>query len=335
MPVTPSALLAVEAVDVWRFQVHPEVWLLVGGLVALYVYAVRVVGPKVVPEGQPVVTGRQRAAAITGIVLLWLASDWPVHDIAEEYLYVVHMVQHTILTLVVPPLALIATPRWLADLVLGPGRVRRVVRIASLPVVAGVAYNVAIMGGHWPALVNASVEIGPLHYVVHVVLVATAVMMWMPICGPIAEWRISPPAQMVYLFLMSIVPTVPGGWLTFADNAVYSAYDTPQRAFGISVIDDQQAAGAFMKIVAGGWLWVVITGMFFVWAFRHQREEAARDRARLARVPVPAGTAPAPEEGDTGGDAATDSALTYEHVAQAFAETDPPPEPPSPPAPPG
>ncbi len=315
MPV----VLAVEAApDVWRVQLHPEVWLLIASLVALYLYAVRVVGPKVVPEGEPVLSRRQKAAAVTAIVALWVASDWPMHDIAEEYLYVVHMVQHTLLTLVVPPLALLATPRWLADLVLGHGRARRFIRLASLPVVAGIAYNASILAGHWPALVNASVANGPLHYTVHVILVFTALMMWMPVCGPIAEWRMGPPAQMVYLFLMSVVPTVPGGWLTFADNAVYTAYDTPLRAFGISVIDDQQAAGVFMKVVAGGELWAIITAMFFVWAFRHQREEEALDRAARQRSAIPVPT-PAGAEGE--------APLTYETVAQAFADTDPPPEP--------
>lgn len=317
--MSTSVVLAVaETPDVWRYAPHPEVWLLVASLVGLYVGAVRVVGPKVVPAGEAAVTRRQIVAAVAGLLVLWLASDWPVHDIGEQHLYVVHMVQHTLLTLVVPPLALLATPRWLADLVLGSGRVRRIIRLAALPVVAGVAYNAMVMGVHWPALVNASVANGALHYVVHVVLVFTALMMWMPVCGPIGEWRISPPAQMVYLFLMSIVPTVPGGWLTFAEGAVYSSYDTVLRPFGISVQDDQQMAGVFMKLVAGGELWTIITAMFFVWAFRHQREEAqldaqARDRALAARAVQ-----------------ADDAPLTFDTVSRAFAATEPAPEPEAP-----
>lgn len=308
-------MLAESAPDLWRFQWHPEVWLLVGSLTVLYVWAAKVVGPKAVPAGQPVLTGRNKAAFGAGMVLLWLASDWPMHDIGEEYLYVVHMVQHTILTLVVPPLALLATPRWLADLVLGSGRVRRIIRTAARPVVAGVAFNVATMAVHWPALVNASVENGPLHYVVHVGLVFTAFMMWMPVCGPIEEWRMTPPAQMVYLFLMSIVPTVPGGWLTFAENAVYSAYDIPERAFGLTVQQDQQAAGVFMKLAAGGELWAIITAMFFVWAFRHMKDEERQ--AEAGRLPAPAPVTEAEAE----------PPLTFDDVSRAFAESDPVPEP--------
>jgi putative membrane protein len=307
-----------ESVGVWRFQIHPEVWLLVTALTVLYIWAARVVGPKVVPAGQPVLTRRNIVSALVGLVLLWAASDWPVHDIGEEYLYAVHMVQHTLLTLVVPPLALLATPRWLADLILGRGKVRTVIRAAALPVVAGIAFNAMTMAVHWPALVNASVENGILHYVVHVVLVFTALMMWMPVCGPIEEWRMGIPAKMVYLFIMSVIPTVPGGWLTFAENAVYTAYDTPTRAFGISVQDDQQAAGVFMKLAAGGWLWFLITCQFFVWAFHHQRDEQELDRA--SRQPLP----PADDDPD---DTGADEPLTFEAVAEAFAATTAVPEP--------
>src|SRR5690606_13898493 len=112
----------------------------------------------------------------------------------------VHMVQHALLTLAIPALALVATPRWLADLILGQGKIRRVVRVLSLPIVGGIAYNAMAMAVHWPALVNASVENGALHYGVHTMLVLASLMMFMPVCGPIAEWRMTPPAQMVYLF---------------------------------------------------------------------------------------------------------------------------------------
>lgn len=126
------------------------------------------------------------------------------------------------------------------------------------------------------------------------------------------------PAKMIYLFVMSIVPTVPGGWLTFAENAVYSSYDTPTRAFGISVQDDQQAAGVFMKLFAGSWLWFLITCQFFVWAFRHQREEDELDRVARQAAPPARSTPDDPDD---------EAPLTYEAVAEAFAATAPAPEP--------
>ena len=63
----------------WRFQFHPEIWILVIGLVAAFVYAVRVVGPKVAPAGQ-VISRKQILTFCLMIVMLWSHSqfsfDW-------------------------------------------------------------------------------------------------------------------------------------------------------------------------------------------------------------------------------------------------------------------
>jgi putative membrane protein len=230
-------MLAAASADAWRWQAHVEVWVLVAGVVGLGWYAARVIGPKVVPPGREPVTRRQRGFFVAGVVLLWLASDWPVHDVAEEYLYAVHMVQHLLLTFVVPALFLLATPTWLARLVVPEGsRVEAVVRRLARPVVAALIFNVVVALSHVPFVVNATVETGPLHY----------------------------------LAIMSILPTIPAAWLTFAEGTVYSSYDTAFRLWGITVADDQQAAGLIMKLVGGFYLWGIIFSLFFRWSARHQ-----------------------------------------------------------------
>jgi len=289
--------------DVWRWHPHPEVWVLVLSLIGLYVYAVRKIGPKVVPAGQPVITTRQKWAFVGAITLLELAADWPMHDIGEEYLFSVHMCQHLILTLVMAPLFLIATPRWLADLILGAGRTRRVVRWFVAPVAAGVIYNSMVLFTHWPPVVNNAVRYGGLHFGLHILVVLCALAMWTPICGPIEEWRISLPAQMVYLFMMSVIPTMPGAWLTFATHPVYSVYNTPFRAFNVGVIDDQQMAGLIMKLGGGSYFWIIITAMFFTWAARHESAQKAGRKVTERDV------------------------LTWQKVEQEFADHPAPPEP--------
>lgn len=257
-----------DSVDFWRWVPHPEVWLLVGGLIALYVYAARVIGPKVVPAGEPAVTAAQKRWFGFGIVLLWVAADWPVHDVGEQYLYFVHMSQHLVLTLVVPPVMLLATPEWLARLVVGNGRVDRFVHRMARPVPAGLAFNGLALLTHWQVIVNGASDNGLFHYGMHTLIVTTAILFWIPVCGPFPELRISAPAQMIYLFIASIIPTVPGAWLTFAEGAVYSVYDIPNRLWGVSVTSDQQIAGLLMKLVGGTYLWVLITVIFFRWANR-------------------------------------------------------------------
>lgn len=277
----------------WRFQAHPEVWLLIIAVVAGYVYAVRVIGPRV-HDGESAITRRQGVSFVVGVLILWGASDWPIHDISEEYLYSAHMLQHMMLSYFMPPLILLATPTWLFNAVIGDGRPRRVVRFLSKPIVAGVLFNIVVVTTHIPDLVNRSVSNGLLHYSLHVILVATALLMWMPICGPDRSLRISYGGKMIYLFLMSVVPTVPAAWLAFAEGAVYKHYDIPVRVFGWSVTTDQQLAGAAMKSGGSIFLWSIIVFIFFRrFIGRFSEEQSYRPDS-------------------------TDETLTYEEVTDAF-----------------
>ena len=272
-------LLATGGTDFWRWQPHPEVWVLVGGVTALAVYALRVIGPKAVGPGTPVIRRSQLAFLVAGIALLWVASDWPMHDVAEEYLFWVHMTQHMLLTYGVPILFLKATPEWLARLVLGHGRAKRAFFALARPIPATVLFNGLILFTHWQNVVNGSVQSAPLHYGIHTALVASAFVLWTPVCGPLPELRISYPSQMLYLFVTSIIPTVPAAWMTFADGALYSVYDIPERMGGISVATDQQIAGLIMKLVAGGFLWGIITVRFFQWSSHFSDTDKAQDQA--------------------------------------------------------
>jgi putative membrane protein len=303
---------AATATNVWRFQPHPEVWLLVAFLIGAYTYAVRVIGPRAVPDGSPAVSRRQIGCFIAAMALLWSASDWPVHDIGEEHLYSVHMLQHMMLSYFMPPLALLATPAWLARLVIGDGKLYSAVRWLTKPVVAAVVFNTAVMVTHVPGVVNASVVHGPLHYTLHAGVVLTSLLMWMPVVGPLPEIRIGPAGQMIYLFAQSVIPTVPAGWLTFANGVVYKVYDHPPRMFGLSVTDDQQLAGVIMKVGGSVFLWTIITVLFFT-RFMHNWE--AQNSFKSRRVP---------DVEVVGHD---DVELTYDDVARAFGESRAPSEP--------
>lgn len=231
-------------------------------IIASYTYAIRVIGPRVVPFGA-VVTPRQLRWFTLGVLLMWIASDWPIHDIAEEYLYSMHMLQHMMLSYFVPPLILLAIPKWLFDAVFGSGRGFRTIKFLCRAPVAGLLFNVMVMIAHIPDVVNRSVSNVLLHYSLHVLLVLTAVLMWMPVCGPERSFRLQYGGMMIYLFLMSIIPTVPAAWLTFAEGSVYKHYDIPVRVWGLSVTTDQQLAGAIMKSAGSLFLWTIIVVIFF------------------------------------------------------------------------
>lgn len=257
-------MLIAADTDIWRWQPHPEVWVLVAGAIFLAWYAVKVVGPNAVPAGEPVYERRHAIAYVAAIASLWAASDWPMHDVSEEYLYSVHMIQHLIISFIVPPLLLAATPEWLARLIMSSdGRVGAWTRRMTHPVVAGVTFNIVVALTHLTWTVNTSVTNGPFHYVVHLVVFVTSVWMWVPVMSPIKELRLGFAGQMVYLFLMSVIPTVPAAFLTFAEGSLYDAYDHDVRLWGINVTADQQMAGLIMKLVGGIYLWTWIVSRYF------------------------------------------------------------------------
>ena len=258
-------------IEPWRYQLHVEVWVLLLAVVGMGLYVSRVLQPKAVAAGDPPITKRQKAWFVGGVLLLWVASDWPLHDISERYLYSLHMVQHLLLTFVMPPMFWLAIPSWLARLLVPPGtRSDTILRRVAKPIIAGLIYNGIVVFTHWSVVVNTSIRVGAFHYLVHLVVVTSAFVMWLPVCSPWKEHRLSPMGQCIYLFMMSILPTVPGAWLSLSGAPLYEVYDTMPRLWGISVLEDQQIAGLFMKVGGGAYLWAVIIAIFFRWGIGQQ-----------------------------------------------------------------
>ncbi len=276
-------LAAAASVPPWRAE--PGAWLLVAVLAAGYYIAVTRLGPRFAVPGGHAVSRLQVASWCSGLLALWLAADWPLHDVAETSSYSVHMVQHLVLAMVAVPLLLLGVPAWLARWILRPpSRAFRVVRSLCRFLPALIVFNVVLVLTHWPAVVDASLHNGGLHFLVHALIVLSSVFVWMPILSPLPEIpRLSPPSRMAYLFLQSVVPTVPASFLTFGTSVLYHYYDHKTSVWGLSAIQDQQLAGLIMKIGAGILLWSLIAVTFFRWAADEERAQTPRARRALER----------------------------------------------------
>lgn len=277
----------VFAAGIPAWHAHPDTWLLVAAFGAGYAIAVTRLGPRFVAPGQPVVSRLQVAAWSLGVVAIWLAADWPIHDIAEGSMYSVHMVQHLVLTMVAAPLLLLGTPGWLARWILRPPSAAfRVVRRLTRFLPALIVFNVVLVLTHWPALVNESIASHPFHFAVHALLFVSSLVVWMPVLSPLPEIpRLAPPIRAVYLFLQSVVPTVPASFLTFGSAPLYHAYEHLPKLWGLSALEDQQVAGLIMKLGAGILLWMLIAVIFFRWAADEEdrRHHPQRVRRELER----------------------------------------------------
>jgi putative membrane protein len=251
---------------------HPDVWLILGMLVAAYVLAAFRVGPNHVLPGTPAVTRRQAFFFAGGMLTLWIASDYPLHDIAEQSMYSFHMIQHLTISMLAVPLLLLGTPGWMMRALLKPRWLFRTLRFTSRFFPAIVIFNVVLVLSHWPAVVNATVGNGFEHFLAHCVIFLAAVSVWMPIVSPIPEIpRFSPIQAMTFLFTQSVVPTIPASFLTFGTSPLYDAYINKPKMFGATALSDQQFSGLIMKIGAGLLLWSIITVIFFKWSTDEDR----------------------------------------------------------------
>jgi putative membrane protein len=260
---------------------HPEVWLLVGAIAAGYAVALKRLGPRLAPAGSAVVTRFQITTFSAGLLAVWVASDWPIHDLGERYFFWVHMVQHTTYAIIAAPLLLMGTPAWLARWLLSPRWLLRTVRYMSRLIPATLIFNFVIIVTHIPVVVDASLHHALLHFSLHALILVSSLIVWMPLLSPLPEVpRLQPLARMLFLFLQSVVPTVPASFLTFGDHPLYKFYETVPRLWGISALDDMRFAGLIMKILVGFSLWITITVVFFRW---YNAEETGSPARRVSR----------------------------------------------------
>jgi putative membrane protein len=170
-------------------------------------------------------TRRQWWQWYLALALMWLVSGWPLHDIGEESLFTAHMVEHMVLALVIPPLLLMGTPRWLADATLGHPKVKVWLKHLARPVPAFVLFNATFILIHWPEMVDLMLGNELVHFLLHTLLFTSAALMWMPVLSPtMAIPKLSRPGQMLYLFLQSLLPTIPASFLTFSSAPIYPVY---------------------------------------------------------------------------------------------------------------
>lgn len=145
------------------------------------------------------------------------------------------------------PLLVAGTPGWMLTTLTEP--IRPLVSRLAQPVVAIAIFNAVLVLSHWPALVGLYLRVDAVHFGMHALWMIAGYVFWLPVLNraPDHYGKLSPPLQMVYLFLSSIIPTVPGSFLTWAETGLFEEYALAPRLWGVTAVQDTQAAGAIMK----------------------------------------------------------------------------------------
>ena len=211
-----------------------------------------------------------------GILALLVADASPIHELSEQYLFSAHMVQHMLMTMVAPPLLLLGTPAWMLRPALRSSAVIRVARQVTRPLPAIVIFNGTLAVWHLPWFYNAALTNHYVHILEHLTFLGSAILLWWPIFSPLKELpRLNYPAQILYLFVQSLLPAIIAAFITFSTRLIYTYYADKPRLWDISPITDQQIAGLIMKLAGTLIFWLAATIIFFIW-FRYEEAEVEK-----------------------------------------------------------
>ena len=202
------------------------------------------------------------ASFLTGLFLIWAAvgSRLVAYD---HHLLTVHMIKHLLLMTVAPPLILLGEPHlafshglpragsvridWALQRSLAP----RFARTLSTPTLCWTVSALTLAGWHAPAAFTLALHSTVWHSLEQSSFLGAGFLFWWPVVQPWPSVSI-----LLYLFLATLPCDVLSGFLVFSERIVYPVYLSAPRHVSISVLDDQQLAGALM--------WTVVTMVYLV-----------------------------------------------------------------------
>ncbi len=268
-----ESMSLLEVLTTWNWS--PSIWIGTGLFVGAYLGAV---GPwrRRFRFSEPA-SRAQVIWFLAGAAVIFLALASPLDDLGDEFLFSAHMTQHLLLALVAPLFLLLGTPGWLLRPLLRFRLVARAARTLTAPLAYFAVFNAVFMIWHLPVLYEATLHNESIHIFEHLLFIATGVLNWWPVAGPLPELpRLSFPAQLLYLFLDGLPMTILGALVVFAPTVLYPTYAAAPRLVGWDALTDQQIAGLVMWM-PGGMIYLAVLGaVFFDWMGREERAEQAK-----------------------------------------------------------
>ena len=204
-----------------------------------------------------------------GLFLIWIAVGSPL-AVLDEQMLTAHMIQHLLLMTFAAPLILLGLPvmpflhglpQQFAQAVVVPlfrwPPVQRFGRMLVRPTFSWLAATATLVGWHVPAIFTVALQSGAWHLFEQATFLVAGLLFWWPVVQP----RPSTPTEprwsiLLYLFLATLPCDILSAFLIFSERVAYPVYFSASRLSDLSVLADQQCAGALM--------WTCITIVYLV-----------------------------------------------------------------------
>ncbi len=189
---------------------------------------------------------------LAGLLTLFLALASPIDVGGDRYLFSLHMLQHLLLAMIVPPLLLLGLP----DVFHAFDRVR------VSPLLGNIGFNAVLTVWHLPFLYEATLRNQPLHVLEHLSFLGAGVLFWWPIMVPAGRrFAMSAIGKIAYLGFAGVPPTILGLAFILSPAVIYPFYAAAPRVTPLSPLDDQLVAGLIMfglgNLIYFGAIWVI------------------------------------------------------------------------------
>ncbi len=258
------------------WSVHPSVVVGTALFGALYFWAI---GPLRRRLGE-VPAGPWRVASfVSGLLVILGSLNGPIHDLSDFYLFSVHMAQHLLLTMVLPPFLIAGIPGWLVAHLVRNSSVRATARFVTRPLVAGTLFSATLILWHTVGAYDLMMRDHEIHVATHLMFMVVAVIMWWPVMSPSPS---VPPIgygmRMLYLFVIGLPMQLVAAIISLSDDLLYPWYQVAPRTWNLSALDDQKLGGLLMWVPGNMWLWGAMSVAFFRWA-KHERKQEGMPKA--------------------------------------------------------
>ena len=253
--------------EIW----NPFLLLILAGVYLLYLWVMRRM-PSNLEKGIPL---KKKIVFMSGLLAAYVALAGPVAVLANNSVLSVHMLQQSMMYIVMPPLVLLGMPiefyRFLNDRIFNI----KYLRFLKWPLLHLLLFNLLWSFYHLPSIYEYILEHVLLLELTHIVINTSAFLMWIQVLAPDGLInRMSHVMKMGYMFANGMLITPACALIIFSDAVLYSSLLEAPKLFFISTpLDDQQLGGVIMKVVQEFAYSIVIGSIFVKWVKSEQEPE--------------------------------------------------------------
>lgn len=250
-------------------------------------------------------TNKQVIMFISSLVLLYIVKGSPI-DLLGHLNFSIHMVQMSVLYLVMPPLFIFSIPNWFYEKMFNTKFIGRFFSLLTKPLFAVILFNGVFSLYHFPFIFDIVKTNSLLHALVTLTIFIAAFIMWWPLLCPLPEYRrLSGLQKLAYIFADGMLLTPACALIIFSDVPLYNTYTdpaawakalelcvpagmltsidmtSPQMFSWLSPLDDQQLGGVIMKIMQEIAYGTTLAYVFFQWVKEEKQKEQVEQQGSV------------------------------------------------------